>query len=201
MSRSKADELLSRADREPNRLTRHLLVAAALRDALPGDPIVVGGTAQEYWTRAEYHQTDLDLCVAITAESRRVLAGLGFRRSGRHWEVGRRHPVAVEFPEARIDGDEARTVEVRLAGKATVRVIGRDDLYLDRLRQATVAPEAEGIEFHSALAVAAAGFEEIDWRYVAGAIRRTRERDAQLGRLMAGIDRRIRRRVRTELDR
>jgi hypothetical protein len=48
---SKAEELLRLAGAERKRLDRHLLVAAALRELLMDDPIVVGGTAEEYWTR------------------------------------------------------------------------------------------------------------------------------------------------------
>ena len=175
------------------------MVAAALRVALTHDPIVVGGTAQEYWTQAEYHETDLDACVPLTNEDRRTLRTLGFRRSGRHWAVGKLHPIAVEFLEATIEGDESRTVEVEVAEGATARIIGAEDLYLDRLRQATVKESVEGIEFHSALAVAAGAFEEIDWRYVAREVAATRERDDLLGASMARIDRRIRRRVRKAL--
>jgi transcriptional regulator with XRE-family HTH domain len=105
----------------------------------------------------------------------------------------------VEFPEAMIEGDESRTVEVEVAGEASVRIIGVDDLYLDRVRQATVNEPVEGIEFHSALAVAAGAFEEIDWRYVSAQISATRRRGELLGGSMSRIDRRIRRRVRRAL--
>jgi hypothetical protein len=102
--------------------------------------------------------------------------------------------VAVEFPDSRIDGDESRTVEVR-AGSGTARIIGLDDLYLDRLRQSTVS-EQEGMEFHSALAVAAAAYESIDWPYVRSRIKETEQTDNALGQAMRRNDRRIRRRAR-----
>ncbi len=70
----------------------------------------------------------------------------------------------MEFPEPFIDGDESRTHEATV-GPGRARIIGLDDLYLDRLRRSTVS-EFEGIEFHSALAVAAAAFENVDWGYV-----------------------------------
>src|SRR5436190_2110398 len=83
--------------------------AAALRRILSHDPIVVGGTAEEYWTAADYHETDLDMCVQLSKVDRSTLAGYGFEREGRHWvsELGK-YTVAVEFPESRIDGDEDR---------------------------------------------------------------------------------------------
>jgi len=42
-----AQDLLRAASAEPNRLHRHLLVAAAFRSALAIEPVVVGGTAEE----------------------------------------------------------------------------------------------------------------------------------------------------------
>src|SRR5216684_4221289 len=102
---SGAAKLLAAAATERNRLERHLLVAAALREVLAHEPIVVGGTAEEFYTAAEYHETDLDLCGWVNDEDRKIMRELGFGKSGRHW-VHRGSKVAVEFPELRIDGDE-----------------------------------------------------------------------------------------------
>jgi hypothetical protein len=196
VSDSKARALLDRATREPERLQRHLLVAAAFREVLSEDPIVVGGTAEEYWTAAEYHPTDLDLCAGLTADDRSALRSLGFRKRGRHWE----HPqidVAVEFPGARIDCDESRTSEVKV-GTGRARIIGLDDLYIDRLTRSTVT-EHEGVEFQSALAVVAAAFDEIDWTYVRSRLKSLTESDPALGEQLRRNDARIRRRVRGAL--
>jgi hypothetical protein len=194
VSISNARRLLALAEGEPQRLRRHLLVAAALREVLRHDPIVVGGTAEEFWTEAEYHETDLDLCAPITPQDREVLHKLRFRRVGRHWE--RSGLAAVfEFPDSRIDGDEGRTVEYDL-GPGRARIIGLDDLYLDRLRQATMNEAREGVEFHSALAVVASRYEDIDWPYVRAGINRIREREGLVGDMMKRIDSRIRRRAR-----
>jgi hypothetical protein len=199
VSSSKARTLLREAAREPDRLTRHLLVAAALRQVLTRDPIVVGGTAEEYWTSAEYHETDLDLCAPLDAGDQRRLADLGLLREGRHWVWGRKGRwVAVEFPDSRIDGDEARTREVSV-GSGSARVIGLDDLYVDRLRQATIHEETEGVEFASALAVVATRYEDIDWPYVRTRIAAIAHAEGEIGRIMRRLDARIRRRVRRRL--
>jgi hypothetical protein len=170
------------------------VVAAALRSALSFEPVVVGGTAEEFWTAREYHETDLDLVGHLRTEDRKTLPRLGFSASGRHW-VHRSLPIAVEFPESRLDGDIDRTRLEPIEGGAA-RIIGVDDLYLDRLRQATYREEHEGIEFDSALAVGAACYDIIDWGYVS---KRIREADAFLGQPMKRIDAKIRRRVRREL--
>jgi len=151
------------------------------------------------WTAAEYHETDLDLCAPLTRGDRATLGGLGFRPEGRHWT----HPkinIAVEFPDSRIDGDEARTVEAP-TGPGSARIIGLDDLYIDRLRQSTIDERREGVEFQSALAVVAARYEDIDWPYVRRRIEEISESEGRLGDSMKRLDSRIRRRVRASLGR
>ena len=195
MTASKAEQLLKRAAKEKNRLRRHLLVAAALGESLPHDVIVVGGTAEEYWTRDAYHETDLDVCAPILANDRKTLARLGFEREGRHWYHADAR-VAVEFPDASIDGDPTRSVLARVAGGSAARIIGVDDLYLDRLRQATMSEGAEDVHFHSTLAVAAACLDLIDWRYVRSRLQMIEGGDRLVGSAMRRVNMVIRRRVR-----
>lgn len=197
MSVSSAEELLRLAGVEKIRLTRHLLVAAALRELLSVEPIVVGGTAEEFYTADEYHETDLDVCTWLSSEEETLLTDLGFERRGRHW-VHLASKVPVEFPEARIDGDEARVRHERV-GVGQAAIIGVEDLYLDRIRQATMDPNAETVSFHSALAIGAAAFESIDWQYVERRIGSTIDADRALGDLMMDLDHRIRRRIRKAL--
>ena len=173
-------------------MRRHLLVAAALREAFEREPVVVGGTAEEFQSSAPYHGTDLDLVGVVTAVDRGALRSLGFRKRGRHWYHDVIH-VAVEFPDDRLDGDTDRIERVDL-GPGTAAIIGVDDLYLDRLRQAT-APisNVEGsIEFHSALAVATGAFERLDRRYALRRIREIEDREGRIGERMRRLDRRIR---------
>lgn len=159
----------------------------------------MGGTAEEYWTSAEYHETDLDLCAPLSVEDEKALRALGFQPEGRHWVWGREDRwVAVEFPDSKIDGDESRSEEVPVAD-GSARVIGLDDLYLDRLRQATMNEHREGVEFASALAVAAARYEDIDWPYVYERIAHVTATEGHLGNIMKRLDSRIRRRVRRKL--
>jgi hypothetical protein len=158
---------------------------------------LLGGTAEEFWTEAEYHETDLDLCAPITGEDEAALARLRFERTGRQWERPGLAAV-VEFPDERIDGDERRTVE-HVVGPGRCRIIGLDDLYLDRLRQATIDERREGVEFHSALAVVAARYEDLDGDYIARRLREIREGEGRIADTMKRLDSRIRRRVRHSL--
>jgi hypothetical protein len=126
-------------------------------------PIVVGGVAELYWSRAEYYPTDLDLCVSVTGSDKTALAQLHFETDGRHW-FRRESQLYLEFPEGAIDGDEAK-VKVEDVEGSPVYIIGVDDLYLDRLRQST-AERTGGQRFYSALAIAAARYDEMDFRYI-----------------------------------
>jgi hypothetical protein len=195
---SKAQQLLSEAAAEKSRLTRHLLVAAALREVLAREPIVVGGTAEELYTAAEYHETDLDLVGWLTRdEEEQLLPELGFKKWNRHW-FHEASKVAVEFPESRLAGDESRVLRRRVKNGTAV-VIGVDDLYLDRVRQSTVSEHENTTEFASALAVGVAATEAIDWRYVARHIQETRRADPVLGKRMSRVDSIIRRKARKGL--
>ena len=200
MTRSSAAALLREADREPDRVRRHLLVAAALGLVLSPPPIVVGGTAEEYWTQDEYHPTDLDVCAPLTAKDKQTLGALGFSWSGMHWVRDRGHTVAVQFPDSRIDGDERR-VATETFGSAVARIISLEDLYLDRLRQATANQNDHSVEFMSALAVVAARYEEIDWGYVRERLGDLAKSAPGLAADMRRIDRRLRQRVRRVLSR
>ncbi len=197
MTDSAARTLLDLAARAKDQLKKHLFVAAALGEQLADEPIVVGGTAEEYWTADAYQETDLDLCAPITAADEARLDRLGFKREGRHW-VNDTVGVAVEFPDSRIDGDEARAVRERV-GPGTARIIGLEDLYLDRLRRATATEPVQDLHFYSALAVAAAGFDSMDWRYVAERMRGIVEQEPTIAESMRRVNRRVRAIVRRRL--
>ena len=200
---SRAAELLreaaSRDATDPDqRLERGLLVAAALREVLSHEPVVVGGTAEDFWTADEYHQTDLDLVTwPLTRREQVVLRGLGFTREGRHWVHGVTG-LPVEFPGSCLAGDEAR-IHRHPIGHGVASIIGVEDLYLDRVRRSTVDPEDVRLPTYlSALAIAASNHDRMDWRYVDSAIRGETEVDP---RLMRKIHRRVRRTIAERLQR
>lgn len=170
------------------------MVAAALREVLSSDPIVVGGVAEDYYTGDRYKPTDLDLCAFLKPKDKERMRELGFEREGRHWyHEGIR--IAVEFPDDRIDGDESRTELVDF-GEGAARIIGLDDLYLDRLRQATMTDSVEDIAFVGATAVAASRFEDLDWKYIRRRIRDIRSTERGVGESMDRLNERVRRKAR-----
>lgn len=180
-------------------LRQNLLLAAALGEIIKPPPVVVGGTAEEFWGGHEYHETDLDLVGHLTPEHRANLKALGFEQRGREW-VREGTPFVIEFPDTRLDGDDKR-IETRRVGGGSVRIIGLDDLYIDRLKQATADQTQEDIHFHSALAVAASRYDDINWRYVTTRIAATLKSEPHVGKAMQRVNSRIRSRARRALSR
>lgn len=192
LDRRQAKALLGRIPKEKKELRRRLLLAAAITKLMDTAPIVVGGTAEEYWAGGEYHATDLDLCPPPSPTERKALGSVGLRKMGRHW-VADGLPVAVEFPGL---GDDIERTEVITVGGVSIRMIGREDLYLDRVRQATVGWPREDISFDSALEIALTNFSQIDWDYTRERIARIKRHEARVGDAMAGVNRRVRSRAR-----
>ena len=191
-ARLQAEALLRQIPAARSELRQRLLLAAALTTVLSTRPIVVGGTAQQYWAGGEYHPTDLDLCPRPSTRDLKALVEVGLRRSGRHW-VRADLPVAVEFPGS---GDDIeRTVVVKLLG-VSVLMISCEDLYLDRVRRATVSWPREDVSFDSAFEIALTNYIGIDWEYVRERIGATVLAELKVSTLMRGVNRRVRSRAR-----
>jgi len=190
--RARAGILLLQIPKAKSRLRQRLLLAAAMTKLLTKEPIVVGGTAEEYWAGGEYHPTDLDLCPLPSPSDLIALESVGLRKTGRHWTRDDL-PVAVEFPGS---GDDIeRTVVVNVAG-VSIQMISCEDLYLDRVRQATVTWPNEDVSFDAALEIALTNYVTMDWDYVRGRLRAAASNERIVGSLMAGVNRRVRSRAR-----
>jgi hypothetical protein len=193
-----AEKLLRQVPKAKRPLNQRLLVAAALSAVMSPPPIVVGGTAEEFWTGDEYHPTDLDLIPGPSRADQEAFRELGFKKEGRHW-LREDIPIATEFPH-----DESfevrRTFDERVAN-VVVRIIGVDDLYLDRLGQSTSTMNVRDQHFSSLLAVALTNWENLDWSYIETRIAEMTSVRADLGDSMRSIHRRCRRAARTALAR
>lgn len=187
-----AMDLLLRIPKARTRLRQRLLLAAAMTKLLAKAPIVVGGTAEEYWAGGEYHPTDLDLCPRPSASDLKALASVGMYKNGRHW-VRANLPVAVEFPGS--GNDIQRTVALKVDG-VSILMISCEDLYLDRLRQATVSWPREDVSYDSALEIALTNYVGMDWDYVWSRIKTATMSEPKVGSAMTGVNRRVRLRVR-----
>jgi hypothetical protein len=173
-------------------LRQRLLLAAAMTKLLIKQPIVVGGTAEEYWAGGEYHPTDLDLCPQPTPRDLKALVSVGLRRRGRHW-TREDLPVAVDFPGS---GDDIeRTIVVKVGG-VSILMISCEDLYLNRVRQATVSWPREDVSFYAAFELALTNYVTMDWDYVRRRLRTAASTERTVGTLMLGVNRRVRSRAR-----
>jgi hypothetical protein len=173
-------------------LRQRLLLAAALTKLLSEPPIVVGGTAEEYWAGGEYHPTDLDLCPQPAPRDLKALRSIWLRKTGRHW-TREDLPVAVEFPGS---GDDIeRTIVVKVGG-VSILMISCEDLYLDRVRQATASWPREDVSFDAALELALTNYITMDWDYVRRRLKTAAFTELTVGTLMVGVDRRVRSRAR-----
>ncbi len=188
----RAERLLLQIPKAKPGLRQRLLLAAAITKLLGDEPIVVGGTAEEYWAGGEYHPTDLDLCPQPSAIGRKALIAVGLRKRGRHW-VRPDLPVAVEFPGS---GDDIeRTVAVKIGG-VSILMISCEDLYLDRVRQATMSFPREDVSFDGALEIALTNYATLDWDYIRDRIRAAASTERRVGTIMVGVNRRVRARAR-----
>jgi hypothetical protein len=176
-------------------MTKRLLVGAALSVVMEDPPIIVGGTAEEYWSRSEYHPTDLDLIPDPSKEDEKAFKALGFYREGRHW-VRDEVPFGIEFPhDSTFQVNRTVTVKLKMP-KAEVQMIGVDDLFLDRLSQATATMKVGDMHFDSLLAVAVTNWDDLDRVYITKRIREIELQNPALGSAMRSMERRCTRRVR-----
>jgi hypothetical protein len=193
-----AEKLLRQVRTTKRPLDQRFLVAAAFSTVMSSPPIVVGGTAEEFWTGDEYHPTDLDLIPGPSGADQDAFRKLGFKKEGRPW-VREDFPIATEFPH-----DESfevrRTVDEKIGG-AIVKVIGVDDLYLDRLSQSTATENVRDQHFASVLAVAVTNWEKLDWVYIDERIAEMAKGRPALGTSMRAMHRRSRRAARNALAR
>ena len=125
-------------------------------------PVVVGGHAVEFWTAGGYSTVDIDL-VGASEPIGEVLDSWGFTRRGRHWYddgLG----LVVEAPGSQLSASEQeRVVEVAVRG-VTARVLGIEDLIIDRLNACVHWGHSESCDVARALVVG--GADHIDHDYL-----------------------------------
>ncbi len=111
-----------------------------------GEPVVVGDSAVSFYTGGAYLSRDVDLLTEARADVlRTVLEGLGFQRVGSAW-VHRELEVVVDFPAHPLAGDPSRVVRVETED-GPVRIIGLEDLLVDRLSAAVYWKDTEAREW------------------------------------------------------
>jgi excisionase family DNA binding protein len=127
--------LVKALDTVPDALERRLVFVGALSDAVQtlgwSAPVVVGGHAVEFYTAGGYTTVDIDLAGASEPISE-VLGDWGFGHEGRYWhdaELG----LVVEVPGSTLPQPQQEHATTLGIGPFEVRVIGIEDLIVDRL--------------------------------------------------------------------
>jgi len=132
----RARALVSQLKKEPNELKRKMLLLGYVTDRLERKKesvYLVGGQAVETYTAGQFTTGDIDITTTDRKATEEILARMGFERAGMVWlneAIGIAVHIVGQFPTK---SEKARLVHV---GPYTVRVVGVEDLIIDRLAAA-----------------------------------------------------------------
>ena len=94
-------------------------------------PIVVGGSAVDFYTNGVFQSNDIDL-----VGNRKIIGDIlestfGFKRSGRHW-INEQIGIFIEVPGDSLAGSKDKITTMTVEG-LKLYIIGVEDLIIDRL--------------------------------------------------------------------
>jgi predicted nucleotidyltransferase len=159
------EELLSKAKRIENLLERKLFFTAILTEKLKDEnskPIIVGGTAVEFYTLGGYSTFDLDLVYKEKEKIDKIFKEFGFKRYGRHW-YNEELDLAVEIPSSTLIGSENRLTKIKIEG-LTAYMIGIEDIIADRLNAYVHWKSEDDCEWARRMMILHR--DKIDWNYL-----------------------------------
>jgi len=139
------------------------LLGEVLREKGHPPPVIVGGCALAYYTREIYFSYDVDLAYRDTQALDEALSALRFRKEGRYW-VNEALEVVIESPASSLPGEEAPQEEVLLEDGLSCRILGLEDLIVDRLNAFKHWNSRTDGEMVELLVKRYAG--EMDWAYL-----------------------------------
>lgn len=162
-----ADEI-ARLRQTEDRLRRNLLFVALLdrklgRPSPAQRPIVVGGSAVEFYTTGGYASADMDLVMLHPEDADRVLGASGFERRGRYWSLPDTD-LLVEFPGQTLTyapGAYDRLTEVEMGDGLAATIIGIEDILIGRLYASVSEQRANDRRW--ALEMAVLHYDRLDW--------------------------------------
>lgn len=168
MSQSLTADEIARLRQTEDRLRRNLLFVAMLDRKLghPSPvqrPIVVGGSAVEFYTTGGYASADMDLVMLHPENADRILGDSGFERRGRYWSLPDTD-LLVEFPGQTLTyapGAYDRLTEVEMGDSLSATVIGIEDILIGRLYAAVNERRANDRRW--ALEMAVLHYDRLDW--------------------------------------
>jgi hypothetical protein len=139
------------------------LVSKLLEERGKDTPIVIGGCALSYYSREVYFTADIDLAYADREALDKVLRDIGFRKEGRYW-ISEDLKLAVEVPASVLIGKDSPREIVELGEGLQCRIIGIEDLIIDRLNACKYWKSEVNCEMVELLI--RRYLKEIDWDYL-----------------------------------
>ncbi|MEF9426059.1 MAG: DUF6036 family nucleotidyltransferase [Candidatus Mariimomonas ferrooxydans] len=129
-------KILNQIKKTESPLKKQLLTVALISRLLEEEgkdtPIVIGGCALSYYSREVYFTADIDLAYADREALDSVLKTIGFIKKGRYW-VNEDLKLAIEAPASILNGEDSPLEIVELDEGLKCRIIGVEDLIIDRL--------------------------------------------------------------------
>ncbi len=130
------EQILEIIENTESPLKRQLLMVALITRLLEergkSSPIIIGGCALSYYSREVYFTSDIDLAYADREALDTILKSIGFEKRGRYW-VNEGLKMAIETPASVLAGEESPVEIVDLGEGLYCRIIGIEDLLIDRL--------------------------------------------------------------------
>jgi hypothetical protein len=161
------EEILEIIKRTESPLKRQLLTVALVSHLLQKKgkevPIVIGGLALSYYTREVYFTADIDLAYTDREALNEVLKELDFEKRGRYW-VNEDLKIAIEVPVGVLAEEDSPLEIVELGPELQCKIIGIEDLIIDRLNACKHWKSEIDCEMAELLVMKYG--KELDWDYL-----------------------------------
>ncbi|MBI4683386.1 MAG: hypothetical protein HY757_09855 [Nitrospirae bacterium] len=139
------------------------LVNSLLEDKGKDVPVIIGGCALSYYSREVYFTADIDLAYADREALNDILLTIGFKKEGRYW-ISESLKLAVEVPAPALTGEDSPLEIVEFDDGLSCRIIGVEDLIIDRLNSCKHWKYEIDCEMAELLVQKYA--ENLDWQYL-----------------------------------
>jgi hypothetical protein len=161
------NRILQQIKRTESPLKRQLLIVALISKLLKemgkDTPVVIGGCALSYYTREVYFTADIDLAYADRESLNEALKVLGYKKEGRYW-VNDDLKSVIEVPASVLVGEESPIEIVEFDQGLQCKIIGVEDLIIDRLNACKYWKSEIDCEMVELLL--RRYFKELDWVYL-----------------------------------
>jgi len=167
MRRMNIKEIFNRIRETGSPLKRQLLMIGLLSKILDEQdkdiPTIIGGCALSYYSREVYFTADIDLAYADREALDKVLKDIGFFKKGRYW-LSEDLKMAIEVPASTLAGEDSPVEIVELGEELRCRIIGIEDLIIDRLNACKHWKSQIDCEMAELLTMRYQ--KELDWAYL-----------------------------------